>query len=215
MDNFDLKKYLVENKLTKGSQLRETKTLGQISDEIEELEDIKNRYEEKGDFDRAAKIEDKIENLKSEFKNLLKENSTMSGNILIQNLTPEIEEKIKYIKDNYPNLKFSFKPNNYYDDEFLKGTYTFSYSGPEDEELKTLIYKLIENSRIKEDSEEDKIFKKNEEDILKLGAEGARDWKRGIDINYGPYKDQDSFEYMYWKKGWEEAELKDEILKNK
>lgn len=67
MSNFDLKKYLVENKLTKDSQLKEN-PMSQISDEIEELEDIKRRYEEKGDYDRAAKIEDKIENLKSEFK---------------------------------------------------------------------------------------------------------------------------------------------------
>jgi hypothetical protein len=44
------------------------KTIGQISDEIEELEDIKNRYEKKGDLERASKIEDKIDILKKEFK---------------------------------------------------------------------------------------------------------------------------------------------------
>ena len=55
--------------------------------------------------------------------------------------------------------------------------------------------------------EDDKIWSRNEKDIIKLGLEGARDWKKGIDINYGPYKDEDSFEYMYWKKGWEEADL--------
>jgi hypothetical protein len=75
MNNFDLKKYLVENKVTKSSQLEEAKTMGQIGDEIEELEDIKIRYEKKGDYDRAAKIEDKIESLKSEFKNLINEES--------------------------------------------------------------------------------------------------------------------------------------------
>jgi hypothetical protein len=50
------------------------KTIGQISDEIEELEDIKNRYEEKGDkisLERAAKTQDKIEALKKEFKDKL------------------------------------------------------------------------------------------------------------------------------------------------
>ena len=60
---------------------------------------------------------------------------------------------------------------------------------------------------ISPESEEDKIWRKNHEDILRLAGEGVRDWKRGIDVNYGPYKDQDSFEYMYWKKGWEEADL--------
>jgi hypothetical protein len=44
------------------------KTIGQISDEIEELEDIKNRYERRGDLERASKIEDKINILKKEFK---------------------------------------------------------------------------------------------------------------------------------------------------
>jgi hypothetical protein len=44
------------------------KTIGQISDEIEELEDIKNRYERRGDLERASKIEDKIDILKKEFK---------------------------------------------------------------------------------------------------------------------------------------------------
>ena len=47
------------------------KTIGQISDEIEELEDIKNRYEEKGDFKRASKTQDKIDSLKKEFKDKL------------------------------------------------------------------------------------------------------------------------------------------------
>jgi protein-arginine kinase activator protein McsA len=47
------------------------KTIGQISDDIEELEDIKNRYEQKGDFERASKIQDKIDVLKKEFKDSL------------------------------------------------------------------------------------------------------------------------------------------------
>ena len=47
------------------------KTIGQISDEIDELEDIKNRYEQKGDFERASKIQDKIDVLKKEFKDKL------------------------------------------------------------------------------------------------------------------------------------------------
>ena len=44
------------------------KTIGQISDEIEELEDIKNRYERIGDLERASKIQDKIDVLKKQFK---------------------------------------------------------------------------------------------------------------------------------------------------
>jgi hypothetical protein len=63
------------------------------------------------------------------------------------------------------------------------------------------------NTPLPPESEEDKIWRKNREDILKFGLEGAGDWKRGVDVNYGPYKDHDSFEYMYWKKGWEEADL--------
>lgn len=77
MDNFDLKKYLIENRITKNNQLNEAKTTGQISDEIEELDDIKRRYEEKGDFDRAAKIEDKIENLKSEYANIINKEKSL------------------------------------------------------------------------------------------------------------------------------------------
>ena len=75
---------------------------------------------------------------------LLKEETRTSGNILIQKLTPEIEDKIKYIENNYPNLNFKLVPNNdYYDDESLKGTYTFSYSGPADEEMQNLINNLV------------------------------------------------------------------------
>jgi hypothetical protein len=75
---------------------------------------------------------------------LLKEETRTSGNILIQKLTPEIEDKIKYIENNYPNLDFKLVPNNdYYDDKSLKGTYTFSYSGPADEEMQNLINNLI------------------------------------------------------------------------
>ena len=51
--------------------VRSKKTISQISDEIEELEDIKNRYEEKGDFERASKTQDKIDSLKKEFKDKL------------------------------------------------------------------------------------------------------------------------------------------------
>ena len=64
-------------------------------------------------------------------------------------------------------------------------------------------------------SEEDKIRRKNHEDMLKYGLQGVADWKRGVDLEYGPYKDKDSFEYRYWKKGWEEAELADYKRKNK
>jgi hypothetical protein len=103
MDNFNLKKYLVENRLTKSNQLNEVKTTGQISDEIEELDNIKRRYEEKGDFDRAAKIEDKIENLKSEFTNRINEIGT-----------PE-QEKIKKVVDHYVNLRKAIDSPNYPD----------------------------------------------------------------------------------------------------
>jgi hypothetical protein len=77
-------------------------------------------------------------------------------------------------------------------------------------ELKQIIREEIQRvlgEGFQGDESDDKIWRKNEEDILKYGLEGARDWKKGIDINYGPYKDQDSFEYMYWKKGWEDADL--------
>ncbi len=74
---------------------------------------------------------------------LLKEETRTSGNILIQKLTPEIEDKIKYIEDNYSNLDFKLVPNSDYDDKSLKGTYTFSYSGPADEEMQNLINNLV------------------------------------------------------------------------
>jgi len=78
--------------------------------------------------------------IREEISNILKENTRTSGNILIQKLTPEIEDKIKYIKNNYPNLDFKLvSNNNYYDDKSLKGTYTFSYRGPADEEMQNLI----------------------------------------------------------------------------
>jgi hypothetical protein len=71
---------------------------------------------------------------------LLKEEIRTSGNILIQKLTPEIEDKIKYIENNYPNLDFKLVHNDYYyGDASLKGTYTFSYGGPADEEMQNLI----------------------------------------------------------------------------
>jgi len=98
MNNFDLKKYLVENKVTKSSQLEEAKTMGQIGDEIEELEDIKTRYEKKGDYDRAAEIEDKIESLKSEFKNLIKEETESVDNMLSklkESFMPAFEEFVE------------------------------------------------------------------------------------------------------------------------
>jgi len=77
--------------------------------------------------------------IREEISNILKENTRTSGNILIQKLTPEIEDKIKYIKNNYPNLDFKLVTNNNYDDKSLKGTYTFSYRGPADEEMQNLI----------------------------------------------------------------------------
>lgn len=93
MDNFDLKKYLVENRVTKNNQLNEAKTTGQISDEIEELDDIKRRYEEKGDFDRAAKIEDKIENLKSKYANIInKEKSLKEETESVDNMLSKLKE---------------------------------------------------------------------------------------------------------------------------
>ena len=103
MDNFDLKKYLIENRLTKSDQLNQAKTAGQISDEIEELDNIKRRYEEKGDFDRAAKVEDKIENLKSKFTNRLNEVGT-----------PE-QEKVQKVVTQYVNLRKAIDSPNYPD----------------------------------------------------------------------------------------------------
>lgn len=71
------------------------------------------------------------------------------------------------------------------------------------------------NNSLPPESEEDRIQRKNKEDILKLKLDGGAAWKRGVGINNGPYKDQDSFEYMYWKQGWEAAELADEKRKQK
>jgi hypothetical protein len=55
----------------KFNEIVSPKSLSQISDEIEELEIIKRKYEKKGDLDKAAQTEDKIENLKSMFKQAL------------------------------------------------------------------------------------------------------------------------------------------------
>ena len=60
------------------------KTIGQISDEIEELEDIKNRYEKKGDSERVAKTQDKIDALKKEFG----DKSSNSNKIRLEKLDP-------------------------------------------------------------------------------------------------------------------------------
>jgi hypothetical protein len=117
MNNFDLKKYLVENKVTKSSQLEEAKTMSQIGDEIEELEDIKIRYEKKGDYDRAAEIEDKIESLKSEFKNLIKEDEP------IKYIGKRVDHPIVTAAAKEAASNSSFSPNQHYIFEkgFLEG----------------------------------------------------------------------------------------------
>lgn len=80
----------------------------------------------------------------SQYKEKIEEaigDASMSGMKLIINLTPEIKEKIKQLQQEYPTHKINISPNDRFrpDDESLKGTYTLSYSGPEDEQLKKSI----------------------------------------------------------------------------
>lgn len=134
MDNFDLKKYLVENRLTKSDQLNEAKTTGQISNEIEELDDIKRRYEEKGDFNRAAKIEDKIENLKSEFTNRINEMGTPEQEKIKKSAVDLLFDKIKNVKviDSYEfdKLKEEYRKSKEKEIENIKNAFNYGQTDP-------------------------------------------------------------------------------------
>jgi hypothetical protein len=82
-----------------------------------------------------------------EYKEKMEEemgNRTMTGMKLIQNLTPEIEEKIKQIQQEYPSHKINITSNSKWkpDRPNLRGTYTLSYSGPQDEQLRDLLFNL-------------------------------------------------------------------------
>jgi hypothetical protein len=89
---------------------------------------------------------------KSELKQLIKEKiqhpineqSFMQGMKTILSLTPDIESKIQNLKDSYPKHEFRLTPNSEWKPERkdLYGTYTFSYYGPKDEELKDLIKQM-------------------------------------------------------------------------
>jgi hypothetical protein len=69
---------------------------------------------------------------------------TMTGMKLIRNLTPEIEEKIKQLQQEYPSHKINITSNSSWrpDRPDLRGTYTLSYSGPQDKQLSDLLNNL-------------------------------------------------------------------------
>ena len=64
--------------------------------------------------------------------------------VFIKTLSPEIEEKIKSIKNKYPNHKINITSNSQWKPEKknLKGTYTLSYSGPKDINFEEEIEKI-------------------------------------------------------------------------
>jgi len=82
--------------------------------------------------------------IKEEIINHLKEQSIMTGMKHIPNLTPEIESKIKNLKNLYPKHEFYLTSNDRWkpDRKDLYGTYTFSYSGPKNDELRDIINHL-------------------------------------------------------------------------
>jgi len=82
-----------------------------------------------------------------EYKDKLNEESFMSGMKWIKNLTPEIKEKIDQLQKDYPDHKFSIVSNDKWrpDREDLKGTYTLSYSGPNDDVLNSIMDKELKN----------------------------------------------------------------------
>jgi hypothetical protein len=68
----------------------------------------------------------------------------MSGMHYIQDLSQEIKDKISQLEKEFPLHKISIISNSSWrsDDPSLEGTYTLSYSGPEDERLRQLISKI-------------------------------------------------------------------------
>jgi hypothetical protein len=50
------------------------------------------------------------------------------------------------------------------------------------------------------------LMQKNRQDRLKYSLEGVRGFIKGITLDNNPYR-TGTFEYDWWKKGWEEAEL--------
>jgi hypothetical protein len=77
----------------------------------------------------------------------LNENRFMSGMKFIEEKTPEIINIINQLKTDYPEHKFNLRSNSDWkpDRPDLDGTYTFSYSGPEDDELKEKVENLKNN----------------------------------------------------------------------
>jgi hypothetical protein len=73
----------------------------------------------------------------SEYKAKLTEEAFTSGMTFIQNLTPEVQEKIEQLQKEYPDHKFTLTSNDTWkpDRKDLRGTYTLSYSGPSDDTL--------------------------------------------------------------------------------
>jgi len=79
-----------------------------------------------------------------EYKAKLDENTFISGMKLIQNLTPEIEDKVEQLKKAYPLHNFTLTSNDKWrpDRKDLQGTYTFSYDGPKDDSMIALMKEL-------------------------------------------------------------------------
>lgn len=65
----------------------------------------------------------------------------MSGMEYIPDLSQEVEDRISQLKKKFPLHKFTLTSNSSWrsDDPSLEGTYTLSYSGPEDEMLRKMI----------------------------------------------------------------------------
>jgi hypothetical protein len=70
-----------------------------------------------------------------------------SGMSLIKELTPEVEDKIEDIKNRFPNHKIEITSNDKWkpEDKYLKGTYTLSYSGPDDDNFNDAINSITKN----------------------------------------------------------------------
>jgi hypothetical protein len=81
-------------------------------------------------------------------ENRLTSQERMSGMSLIQNFTSEIKDRIEVLKKEYPSHEIDLTSNDkwYPEDKSLRGTYTLSYSGPEDQNLKDLIDNISQDS---------------------------------------------------------------------
>jgi hypothetical protein len=76
----------------------------------------------------------------------LNESKFSSGMSLITNLTPEVNKQIEKLKKDFPSYKINVTSNDSWKPgrKDLQGTYTLSYSGPDDRDFDEAI-KKIEN----------------------------------------------------------------------